>query len=467
MGQWTNAGFEAKTLDYYKSAIQQVFVDAFGSDFLLDDALPQGVLIQELAELFYNADMDGIEAFSRLNINTASGIYLDLIGSMRGLSRSLGTPQIATVALTINPENFMPFSIPEGYVFTATNGDTFTTDQINTISSATDQSIFLYYTSAGNSDVAVGDKMSTTGFNQITDIEVTYLANGTDEETDMEYRSRIIKEKPVPTNTIQHVMNKLLELQTVRTVGVNYNDTDQTVDNIPKYATEWMAVPEDDADIALFKSQVAKVIIDNKVPGSPTYGNTTQSATDTFGITKTINFTIPTRVNLRVNCTVTTPESTGILDLTNATAIKQTIVNYINTLNIGDNVSFSRVAAPLTADGGFDLSSIVMSNLPTATASQTTGTSLSNVSVDAVSFETFVIVGTTNYVFEYDGTDWKYGGDPVNMSDIGINYMGTPVSGDAITVVFTPSSTSITNGNFPIGNREYAHVEIADIIIGV
>lgn len=465
MGQWTNAGFEAKTLEYYKAAIQQVFVDAYGNDFLLDDALPQGVLIQELAELFYNADMDGIEAFSRLNINTASGIYLDLIGSMRGLMRSPGTPQIATVVLTINPDNFIPFSIPDGQVFTATNGDTFVTQGINTISTADPQSIYVYYTSMGNSDVDVGDKMSTVGVSQVTDIEVTYLANGANAETDMEYRARIIKEKPVPTNTLQYVMNKLMELQTVKTVGVNYNDSASTVDGIAKYSTEWMAVPKDGVDLALFKQQVAKVIVDNKVPGSPTDGNTSQYITDTFGYSRTVKFTIPTKVGIRVVCTVTTPETTGILDLSNITAIKETIAEYVNNLNIGDNVSFSRVMAPLTADGGFDVSSLVISNLPVATASQTVGSSLSNVAVDAKTFETFTPVSGT-YAFVYDGTNWKLNSDIAYIDSYGVTYMGTPVSGDTITVVFTASSTSITNGNYPIGNREYAHIEVADITIG-
>lgn len=466
MGQWTNAGFEAKTLEYYKATIQQVFVDAYGDDFLLDDALPQGVLIQELAELFYNADMDGIEAFSRLNINTASGIYLDLIGSMRGLSRSPGTPQIATVVLTINSDNFIPFSIPNGQVFTATNGDTFVTNQVYTISSAASQSIFLYYTSMGDSSVAVGDKMSTVGLNQITDIEVTYLANGTSEETDMKYRSRIIKEKPVPVNTLQYVMNKLLELQTVKTVGVNYNDTASTVDNIPKYATEWMAVPKEGVDLALFKNQVGSVIANNKVPGSPTYGNTSVSVQDALGSNRTIYFTTPTRVDLRIACTVATPEGTGVLDLSNATGIKETIVKYINDLNIGDNVSFSRVMAPLTADPGFDVSSLVISNLPVATAAQTTGSSLQNVVVDAKQFENFATTLSGTYVFTYDGTNWKYGEDVAYIDSYGVTYMGTPASGDVITVTYTASSTSITNGNYPIGIREYAHIDIADITIG-
>lgn len=467
MGQWTNAGFEAKTLEYYKAAIQQVFVDAYGNDFLLDDALPQGVLIQELAELFYNADMDGIEAFSRLNINTASGIYLDLIGSMRGLIRSPGTPQIATVKLTINPTNFTQFSIPEGHIFTATNGNTFVSDTIYTVSTTDDQTIYLDYSSMGNSDLTVGDKMSTIGLDQITDIEVVYLADGMDEESDMEYRSRILKEKPVPTNTLEHVMNKLLELQTVKTVGVNYNDTAATADSLGPYCTEWMAVPKDGVDMALFQMQVAKVIVDNKVPGSPTDGTTYANVSDAFGSVKTVYFTIPTKINVRIAVSVGTPEATGILDLSNATAIKETIVKYINNLNIGDDVSFSRVIAPLSADGGFDINSVTISDVPQAGAVQTSGATLSNIAVDPEAFETFATTTSGSYVFTFDGSDWKFSTTVVQLDSLGITYVGTPVATNAITVSYHAPTATVVNGNYPIGKRQYAHIEIADITIGV
>lgn len=393
MGNWTNAGFEAKTLDYYKAAIQQIFVDAYGDDFLLDDSLPQGVLIQELAELFYAADMDGVEAFSRLNINTASGVYLDLIGSMRGMSRSLGTPQLATVALTISATNFMPFTIPEGHIFTDASGETFELSTATTISSPTDQVLYLQYTSTGNSSLSVNDKLTTDGYGQITDIEVTYLVDGTEAESDLEFRTRILSEYPVAQNTLQYVSNKILDLPTVRTVGVNYNDTDTTLDGLAPYSTEWMAVPKDNVDETFFKNQVASVIINNKTPGAPTDGSTTVTVTDVFGSQKTVKFTIPTQVELQILCTVATPEETGKLDLNNLTAIKETIAAYVNNLKIGDNVSYSRCMAPLAADPGFDVVSFSFKD--------------------------------------------KNG------------------------------ATTVANGNYPIGVREYATITVADIEIGV
>ena len=117
MGKWTDQGFVTNSLAFYKEMFQEAFVAAYGDDFSINDDTPQGVLIQRLAELFYNADMDGVEAFSRLNINSASGVYLDMFGNMRGMPRGLGTPQTATVTVTCTTNNFVPFTIPAGTLF--------------------------------------------------------------------------------------------------------------------------------------------------------------------------------------------------------------------------------------------------------------------------------------------------------------------------------------------------------------
>lgn len=353
MGQWTNAGFEAKTLDYYKAAIQQVFTNAFGDDFLLDDSLPQGVLIQELAELFYNADMDGIEVMSRLNINTGSGIYLDLIGGLRGIQRSAGSKATVTVTLT-SEATALPYSLPSGQSFVCNEtAETFVTTSVENIT-ATTQSVVLTAAEAGVMNIAVSNTM-TTGNANITDVTVTAVAQGADEETDEAYRARLNKTYTVTSNTNEAIINLLLALDGVKTAGVNYNDTGSTVGGLAPYSTEFMAVKKPDYDLTLFKTNVAQTILNNKTPGAPTDGNTSVTTTDVFGTSKTVKFTIPTEKKICIEVTVATPETTGVLDLSKVPAIKDTIVAYINNLDIGKDVSFSRCMAPLTADSGFDV----------------------------------------------------------------------------------------------------------------
>lgn len=364
MGKWTAEGFVAKPKNDYTYELQELFKDCFGSDFVLDPTLPQGIFITRLAELLHNADMDGIEAFSRLNINTTTGTFLDVLGNLRNLPRSQGEPQKVSARLTVNSKNFVQFSIPKGHKFTTLDkGMTFVMDETQTITSAaTDNIVSLSFTSVGDSGVSIGAKLATSEFDQIKDIEVISLAPGRELETDIEYRTRILRAIPVANNTIQVIENLLRQEQSIHEVGHNYNDTDEEKDTLPPYTTEFMVVPKSDVNMgdeavaSAWKTNVANIILNNKVPGTPTAGNTiVDNATDVFGDTKTVKFTIPKKVSLQITAELGTPEETGRFDMTRIDVIRKQMFDYVNNLIIGADVSYSRLVAPLAADTGFDI----------------------------------------------------------------------------------------------------------------
>lgn len=363
MGTWTNQGFVAKPLSEYKSAIQQVFVEAFGTDFDLNDNLPQGVLIQRLAELFYATDMDGVEAFARLNLNTMGGLFLDVVGNLRGIHRVLGQPQSGVITVTCASSTFSPFTMPEGTEFTVTEtGDKFVTTRVHTFSTDT-ETLEVAYSENGNSSAIVGNTMTVVGYPQIQNIEIISLFDGTDNESDISYRGRLQREYPAAVGTIEWVNNLLRAIPSVRSVGCAYNDTDEEAGGIAPYATEWMVAPKANVTgdaIDVFKIAVAETIVDNKVPGAPTDGNTTVSVQDTFGTTKSVKFTIATEVPIQIQLTVATPESTGVFDLGGVDELKVKVADYVNSLDIGKDVSFSRCISPFAADGGFDITEFKM-----------------------------------------------------------------------------------------------------------
>ena len=90
---------------------------------------------------------------------------------------------------------------------------------------------------------------------------------------------------------------------------------------------------------------------------------------------------------------------------------------------------------------GYIYENIATTTESSATASQTTGSSLTDVAVVVATFET-QITTSGSYVFTSDGADWSYDGNVVDLTDYGITYTGTPVADDAITVVYTEESTS-------------------------
>lgn len=436
MGKWTEQGFVANTEAYYKQALQTLFVEAFGDDFVLDDTTPQGILITRIAELLYNTDMDGIQAFSLLNINTASGVFLDLIGGMRGIQRNMGSPQTLTVQLTCNPNYFTPFSVPQGQTFTLANSDEiFVAVAGKSITSAT-STIQLEYTHTGNSSASLGEKLQTTGLSQITDIEIVAMADGSGTETDLDYRTRLRNTYPVANQTIEYIENLIRELPYVKTTGNNYNDTAETVDTLPPYTTEWMAVPKPNTDMNVFKDKIATIIVNNKMPSAPTAGNTTVDVVDLFGKPKTVKFTIPNAIDLQINVQVATPESTGVLDLGGIPNIVAAIAKYVNSLDIGDDVSYSRIMAPLTADSGFDVVKLQIRKLPVAP--------------------------------DWDSNSEYNSGDIVRYN--GVFYIAnkdTNGQPGVSTDWDVYNANWIDNQNFTIGAREYASISENDIMVGV
>jgi len=436
VGYWSDAGFVATSEAKYKEELQKLFVAAFGEDFLLDDTLPQGILITRIAELLYNTDMDGIEAFARMNPNTASGVFLDLMGNMRGVPRGLGTPQIAKVVITSRASTAAPFTIPQGHLFTLVSGEgTFVAETGTTISTPK-ATINLSYSESGNSSAAIGGKMQTTGIAQIQDIEITGLIDGQDRESDLEYRQRLRREYPVANNTIAFVENKIMDSQLVKAVGHEYNDEAEPVGPLPAFCTEWMAVPKAGVDMEIFKETVATAIVNNKVPGSPTAGNTTVDVLDLFGDQKTIKFTIPDEVKIQVAVQVGTPEATGYIDLSGAASIKLAMKAYVDGLEIGDDVSFSRLMAPLTADPNFDVLSLKIRELP-----------------DAPDYK--------------PDTEYK-AGDIVRFEGQFYIATGTPDENPTIDPRWKLYDEGwVIGANFPIDKRQYATLATSDISIGV
>lgn len=364
MGQWTDTGFIAKDAAFYKEQLQSVFQNAYGSDFnVTDETLPQNIIIQEIAELFANADADSIEVLAQLNPNTCSGIWLDLVGIIRGLPRDMGHSQKATVLITSTGSG-VPFSIPQGQEFTVyETGEIFVAESLSQVSS-TSASVTLTFAASGNSGTQIGYHMNTTGLSAITSIEVTGLIAGSDAETDLEYRTRLNNSASVASGTLQFVMNQISLVQGVRSVGVEYNDLPTEEGGIPPYCTEFIVMPStgvDEAALPQWKYDVATAILWNKVPGAPTHGNTTvTNVVDPFGADKDVNFTIPDAINLEIEVSISTREEQPYLDMSQVGTITHNIAEYINNLGTGVDVSMSRIFQIILNNANFDISSLRM-----------------------------------------------------------------------------------------------------------
>ena len=353
MSDFTSTGVVTKTLDEWYAAVVDFKRAVWGDDFVTDPSTKQGADILQLAELLYNAEMNNVSAFGQLNLNTASGICLDYIGLVRGIYRDGGYPQEITVDLTsastgwtLTPATI--FRTQDGYNYYSPS-DVWIMDL--------NQQVTLVYVSDGNPDVNEGDPLQTV--QSMPEIISAVIAQGgitpgAETESDDLYRKRIKDASVGFVGTLELMTLELLQVPGMAKLKILYNDESTTsAQGIPAYNTEFLVVPSDGVDAVTFNGSVAEKILDIKVPGAPLYGNTSVTVADYYGESKTVKFTRPTKVGIQFYAKIAVNPATGALDTSKLDVEKQAIVDYVQSVDVGDSVSWSRILGMLAGDTGF------------------------------------------------------------------------------------------------------------------
>ena len=352
MSQFTSSGVVTKTLDEWYNAVVEFKRSVWGQDFVTDPTTKQGADILQLAELLYNAEMNNVSAFAQLNLNTATGICLDYIGLVRGIYRNGGYPQEIKVDLTsavtgwtLTPDT--TFRTQSGYNYYAPSDI-----QITSLN----QQITLVYSSDGNPDVNDGDPLTTVQPN--TNIVSAVIATGgitpgSDTENDVSYRKRIKDADIGFIGTLELMASEMSKVPGVAKLRILYNDESTTQQGIPAYNTEFLVVPDDGVDDTTFNASVAEKILEVKVPGAPLNGLTTVQIADYYGEPKNVKFTRPTKVMVQFFAKIATNPTTGVIDMSQVPVETQAIIDYVQSVDVGEGISWSRILGMLAGDSGF------------------------------------------------------------------------------------------------------------------
>lgn len=354
MSEFTSNGVVTKSLDEWYNAVVTFKRAVWGDDFVTDPSTKQGADILQLAELLYNAEMNNVSAFAQLNLNTATGICLDYIGLVRGIERNGGYPQQILVDLT---SSITGWTLTPDITFRTTNGYTYYVPIATPITSL-NQQVTLIYSSDGNPDVNPGDPLQTVVSN--TNIVSAVIAQGgvtegAETESDTSYRKRIKDVDIGFVGTLELMAQGMAKVPGMSKLKILYNDTSSTDGNgIPAYCTEFLCVPQDGADDTTFNNAVAQKIMEVKVPGAPLYGtNTSVTVADYYGQNKTIEFTRPTKVGIQFYANISANPLTGVLDTSNLDVEIQAIIDYVQNIDVGASISWSRILGMIANDTGF------------------------------------------------------------------------------------------------------------------
>lgn len=281
-----------------------------------------------------------VDAYNSRSPSTAIGSALDAIVKLNGIARKGAGYSTCQVVITgtawteikngsIKDANSIIWNLPESVII----GDT---GEVTVTATCSEAGAI----SAAPGDISVINT-PTYGWKSVTNTVSAVLGN--DEETDGELRIRQTKSVANPSQSmLQGTLGAIIACDNVARTTVYENDTNiSTVDaehnphGFPAHSVT--CVVEGGAD-----EDIAEAILYHKGIGCYTNGDTEITVTDTNGYENKIRFYRPSYIPIFVKVTV--KKYSGYLSSIKA-SIQKAVYTYLSSLEIGQTVSISMLAA--------------------------------------------------------------------------------------------------------------------------
>ena len=333
-----------------KNTLISAWRGIFGDDIYVEPDSQDGQLIAVFALALLDTYQALEDVYLGFSPSTASGEGLSRVVKINGLRRQPGSRSTVDVRIVGQPGT----TIDHGVVRSA-SGDRWNLPAVVVIPVSGEVTVTATAQAEGAIAALAGEVSEiatpTRGWQSVTNMVPAVM--GAETESDAALRLRQTYSVAIPSRTIfEGVIGAVLDLPGVLKVRGYENDSDAADDNgIPAHSICIVAQGGSASDIA-------RVIWLKKTPGCGTYGSTTEVVIDSNGIPSQIRFSRPVEKKLRVTVTIT-PESGYVAPTANK--IKAAIIKYATTLQIGQDVSISRItAAVISVALTFDIRSITM-----------------------------------------------------------------------------------------------------------
>lgn len=355
-----DSGYHYADYPTFLSWLQDEYRAIYGADTYLEADSQDGQLIAIFAKALYDNAALGATIYNSRSPSTAQGTGLSSVVKINGLRRRV--PTNSTVDLTVVgvvgtvitngvAQDILdqkwnlpsPITIPvEGEIIV-----TATAQEEGAVSAAAGTITKIF--------------TPTLGWQSVTN--VADATEGDPVETDAELRVRQSQSVAIPSLSVfEGTIGAVLSLDGVTRVKGYENDSNVTDgDGIPAHSISIVAEGGD-------AQEIAEAIATHKTPGTGTYGTTSETVFDEYGVPNTINFYRPTIVPIKVEVEITA--FTGYSSAY-ATQIKAAVAALINSLAIGSDVLITKLYVPAnlpgTAQGEtFDIIQIQIAKVPDA-----------------------------------------------------------------------------------------------------
>ncbi|MEK8128655.1 baseplate J/gp47 family protein [Paenibacillus filicis] len=327
----------------YTDIRDQLIADArsiFGQDIYLENDSQDYQWISAVSNIIYDAFLTNQAVYNSRGPSTAIGSPLDIIVKINGIKRQPAVYSTCPVLLTGSPGATVTNGVvgdSAGYMWSLTN-PVILDGTGKATALATCQTPGPITANPGQIT-----KIVTPTFGWIAVSNADYATLGAYAETDGQLRSRQSISTSQPSRTVlEGIKGAVAAVQGTERFEVYENDTNVIDSNgLPPHSIT--AVVEGGTN-----QDIAQAIYRKKGPGCYTNGTISVDITDQFGMPMPIRFYRPTYVDIDVvlNVKMLAGYTTETTD-----AIKSSTAQYIDSLNIGDDLTVSSLwGAALSAN---------------------------------------------------------------------------------------------------------------------
>lgn len=317
----------------------------FGDDIYLENDSMDYEYISVIALKMYDTLSSVMYAYNSRSPVTAVGSGLDTVVKINGLKRKSASYSTCVVTITGTPQTVIKAGEVQDIA-----GNNWKLPENITIPASGELDTTAVCTTIGAITALIGDinKIATPQLGWMSVTNKVKAVEGQPVETDAELRERQAVSTALPSQTLlEGTIAGIIAVEGVTRQRIYENDTNDNsiTDNNPYGlpAHSITAVVEGGTD-----ENVAEQIYLRKGVGCYTNGTTEVEVINKYDITTPIRFYRPTYIPIYV--TVNIKKYTGYTDNI-PNIIKNNIIDYLNSLNIGDDLSVSLLwNAALTAN---------------------------------------------------------------------------------------------------------------------
>lgn len=350
----------AAVLAYFQDEVRGIF----GQDIYIDPDSQDGQLLAIFAAAVDTANAMAVQVYNAFSPSSARGVGLSSVVKINGIKRLVASN--STVDLLITGQAGTTIT---GGIATDDAGNQWLLPSPIVVPFDGDITVTAIAKDAGAivalPGTVTGIGTPTRGWQSVTN--PTAAVVGQPVELDAQLRKRQTVSTALPSLTVfEGTIGAVASITGVDRLKGHENDTGTTDANgIPAHSIS-LVVQGGDA------TAIAQAIAAKKTPGTGTYGSTSVTITDEYGVARDIRFFRPTSATIKVALNITA--MTGYTAAIEA-AIKQSIVDWVNALEIGEDVEFAEIYLPANLNGLPDRRTYKINSMTIAKNAGTPGTS--------------------------------------------------------------------------------------------